>query len=130
MKNKPLRIILLFCGSISLALGIIGIFLPLLPTTPFLLLTAYCYAKGSDKFYKKLIKNKWLFSYINDYKEGKGIKTKIKIITILFLWFSILLSIFYLTNPAIIVKVIFIIIALLVTIHILLIKKRQNKETD
>lgn len=126
MNNPVLRFILLLCGSISLVLGIIGIFLPLLPTTPFLLLTVFCYAKASDKLYGILIKNKWLFSYIRDYKEGKGIKPGVKLFAILFLWVSILSSLFIFTNPAMVVKIILLTIAMIVTIHILSIRSKKS----
>ncbi len=127
MNNPVLRFILLLSGSISLVLGIIGIFLPLLPTTPFLLLTVICYAKGSDKLYGILLKNKWLFSYITDYKEGKGIKPGVKFVAIMFLWVSMLSSLFIFTNPGLFIKIILITIAIIVTVHILFIKSKKGE---
>lgn len=77
--------IFLVIGWISLILGIIGAFLPLLPTTPFLLLTAFCFERSSEKFHKMLLENKFLGKYIKDYQQKKGITLKNKIIVILIL---------------------------------------------
>ncbi|NRA53300.1 MAG: YbaN family protein [Gammaproteobacteria bacterium] len=76
-------------GVISLILGVIGIVLPLLPTTPFLLLSASCFAKSSDKFYQWLINHRWFGSYIQNYRSGRGLPLKVKCTTIALLWLSI-----------------------------------------
>ena len=68
-------------GTFFVGLGIIGIFLPLLPTTPFLLLAAACYARSSKRFYNWLLNNKWFGNYIKNYRERKGIPLQIKIIS-------------------------------------------------
>ncbi|MGV9174170.1 MAG: YbaN family protein, partial [Promethearchaeia archaeon] len=83
-------------GFITLTLGIIGIVLPILPTTPFLLLSAGCFARSSEKFYRWLINHKLLGAYIRNYREGTGMPIKIKIFTITLLWLTILVSIFFL----------------------------------
>ena len=96
---KPILIIL---GTLSLILGIIGIVIPGLPTTPFLLLTAGLYLKSSDKLYNKLISNKILGSYILKYRENKGITLKTKIYSITIMWFMVSLSAFvFIDNLAI-----------------------------
>ena len=63
-----IKFLLIFLGTISLILGITGIFVPGMPTTPFLLLTAGCYVKSSDKLYNYLIKNKLIGTYISDFQ--------------------------------------------------------------
>jgi len=83
-----------YCWNLFLGLGIIGIFLPILPTTPFLLLAAACYARSSKRFYDWLIGNKWLGTYIRNYMEGKGIPLKVKVFTTSLLWITILFSVF------------------------------------
>lgn len=80
-------------GSVSLALGIIGIFLPVLPTTPFLLLASACYLRGSERLHRWLIGNRFLGSYITNIREKRGMPLKVKIVTIVVLWASILFSV-------------------------------------
>lgn len=121
---KLLKAFLIVIGFIAVGLGILGMFLPILPTTPFLLLAAACFAKSSNRFYHWLLNNKWFGSYIKNYREGKGIPLKIKIMALGFLWSTILLStIFFLDN--IYVRIVLLLIALAVTIHISLIKTKN-----
>ena len=115
------RWILIVSGTIFVGLGIIGIFLPILPTTPFLLLAAACYARSSKKFYYWLITNKWFGAYIKNYQEGKGIPLKVKIFTISLLWITILFSIFFIITY-VLVNIVLIIIAIGVSLHIITIK--------
>jgi len=119
--NHLLRAVFITSGTIFLSLGIIGIFIPILPTTPFLLLAASCYARSSQKFYNWLMKNRLLGNYIKNYLEGRGIPLKFKILTIFLLWITILASI-YLVIIIYWVEMILIIIAAGVTIHIITIK--------
>ena len=97
------------------------IFLPLLPTTPFLLMAAACYIRSSKSLYSLLINNKWLGNYIKNYMEGKGISMKSKILSISFLWITIGYSAFLIVND-IQIKIILILIAIGVTIHLLSIR--------
>ena len=99
-------------GTLSLALGILGIFLPLLPTTPFLLLTAALYFKSSPRLYKHL------GPYIRSFRENKAIPLRAKIISISLMWITMLYCVFFIV-PYIWVKVILLIIAAGVTYHIL-----------
>jgi hypothetical protein len=128
-KRSLIKIILIAAGTVSLGLGILGIVLPLLPTTPFLLLTAACYARSSDKFYNWLINHMWLGPYIKNYKEGKGIPLRIRVITVALLWGTILLSVF-LVVKMLWLKVILLLIAAGVTIHVVSLGKRRNAKTD
>jgi uncharacterized protein len=118
VSNKFLRFIFILGGTIFLGLGIIGVFLPVLPTTPFLLLTAACYARGSKRFYDWLMNNKLFGNYIKNYCVGRGIPLKVKIFTISLLWITILFSAFFVIDNYL-VELILIIIAIAVTIHIL-----------
>jgi uncharacterized protein len=83
------KTLLIVSGSLCLALGVVGLFLPVLPTTPFLLLAAVCYARSSKRFYAWLTTNRWFGEYIRNYREGKGIPLKQKVLTILVLWVTI-----------------------------------------
>lgn len=111
--KKTVYIIL---GSITLALGTIGIFLPILPTTPFLLLTAFFYLRSSEKLYQWLTKHRIFGAYIYSYVTYKAVPFKTKIGAIVILWPSILFSI-YLVNYDLL-KIMLFIIAAIVTIYI------------
>ena len=121
VPNSFIRYFLIFFGTLFLILGIIGIVLPLIPTTPFLLLAAACFARSSKKAYIWLLNNKWFGSYIKNYHEGKGIPLKVKIMAISFLWITILASIILIID-IFWVEILLLIIASLVSIHIVLIK--------
>lgn len=121
VNSKTIRFLLIIAGTISVGLGILGILLPVLPTTPFFLLAAACYARSSEKFYHWLLNNKWFGSYIKNYLNKKGIPLKVKIYAISLLWITILLSAFFAVD-VIWVKATLILIAVGVTLHILSIR--------
>ena len=79
-----MKIILVLIGMISLLLGVIGIFLPILPTVPFLLLSSWCFAKGSDRFYNWFSSTKIYKKHLESFEKNKSmtISTKIKILSI------------------------------------------------
>ena len=116
--SRLIRILLIITGTFLVVLAILGIFLPLLPTTPFLLLAAICYARSSTKLYNWLLNNKYLGKYIRNYREGKGISLRIKFITISLLILTIgYTSIFVIHSW--LVKTILFFILIGVSIHIL-----------
>ena len=121
LKSNFSRWVLIIVGSFFAGLGILGIFLPLLPTTPFLLLAAACYIRSSERLYDWLMNNKWIGRYIKNYLEGKGIPLKSKVLSISALWITIGYSVFFVVNifP---VRIILILIAIGVTIHLLSIR--------
>ena len=123
--EKIKKVILIVLGTISLILGIIGIFLPLLPTTPLLLLAAACYIRSSKKLYSFLINNKYLGTYIKDYQEKGAIPKKTKVIALCFLWLSIGGSTLFVVSKFF-VRIILITIAIGVTIHIVRLKTLEN----
>ena len=108
----------------STGLGIIGIFIPILPTTPFLLLAAACYMRSSERFYRWLTNNRAFGAYVRNYIEGRGMPVRIKIFTILLLWLTIGLSI-TLAVQDLVIRIILICIAVGVTVHVALIRKRR-----
>ncbi|WP_313519818.1 YbaN family protein [Pseudomonas sp.] len=91
-RNRWVRYVLLGIGWASVALGVIGIFLPVLPTTPFLLLAAACFARSSKRFYEWLVGHPRLGPWIRDYLDGEGIPLKGKVYAIGLMWASIALS--------------------------------------
>ena len=117
---------LIIAGTIFLGCGIIGIFLPILPTTPFLLLAAACYARSSQRFHDWLMNNRWFGNFIKNNREGRGVPLKFKIFTIFLLWLTILISIYFVINNSLI-EIILILIAIDVTIHIITIKTYKHK---
>lgn len=123
-KSRLIRLILIIAGTFFLGLGILGIFLPILPTTPFLLLTAACYARSSRRLNDWLLNNKLFGNYIKNYREGKGIPLKVKILSISFLWIAILFSAFFV--DILVVRIILILVAIGVTIHILTIRTLKD----
>lgn len=125
MAKRIWKLFLIAIGSLFLVLGILGIFLPLLPTTPFLLLSAALYARSSTRFYNWLINNKWLGRYIRDYREGRGIPLAVKIVSITLLWITIGYAVFYLIDP-VWLRVLFLLIALTVSIHLLFLPTRKK----
>lgn len=112
---KTLYILL---GSISLILGIIGIFVPLLPTTPFLLLTAALYFKASPRLYAWLLNQKHLGPYIRNYRENKAIPLRAKIVSLVLMWSTMTYCIFFLI-PLIWIKIGLFCVGAGVTYHIL-----------
>ena len=118
-----LRIVYLIFGTISLILGIIGIVLPLLPTTPFLLLTAFLYYKGSPKIYDRLMKQPVIGKYISNLRENKVIPIKVKIVSITLLWITIPYCIFFVVEN-LAVRILLGVIMIGVSIHILLFKSK------
>ncbi len=111
------RTLLIIAGTLLVGLGIIGIFMPVLPTTPFLLLAAACYARSSQRFYHWLLNNKWLGNYIKNYIQRKGVPLKVKVLTITLLWITIGFSVVFAVE-VFLVKLILILIAIGVSIHI------------
>ena len=120
-SNKITRLLWTTAGTIFLGIGIVGIVLPLLPTTPFLLLAAACYLRGSERMHSWLINHKWFGDYIRNYQEGKGIPFKVKITAIVFLWVTISISAFLFMTWTWL-RIILFIIAFLVSLHILSMK--------
>ena len=111
------RVFFIIIGTLFLIIGIIGIIIPVLPTTPFLLLAAACYFRGSERLHRWLIHNKVVGEFIRNYLEGRGIKKRQKIITIAFLWFMIMLSLFYIMEN-LVIRGLLIFVAIVVSVHI------------
>jgi uncharacterized membrane protein YbaN (DUF454 family) len=127
MSDNLKRYIFITLGTLFVVIGIIGIFVPVLPTTPFLLLAAFFYLRGSKRFYDWLMNNRVCGSYIRNYIEGRGMPLRVKIFTIALLWTGIGISI-WLTYPNLIVLIILLVVAIGVTIHIALLKSKKKQE--
>jgi len=118
-KQRILKPLLLVAGTVSLVLGAIGIFLPILPTTPFLLLSAACYLRSSERMYNWLLGNRWFGKYIKNYREGKGIPLKTKVLAVAVLWAGILYSAIMVVDEFFIAQLALLIIAIGVSVHLI-----------
>ncbi len=113
-----IRIILLIIGTVSLVLGSLGIVVPLLPTTPFLLLSLACFLKSSDRMYNFVLTNKYLAPYVKDFMEGRGIPKDVKKKAIFFKWLGIGFAVFFVVEKNII-KGLLLVISSIVSVYIL-----------
>jgi uncharacterized protein len=117
MSGRVLKALLIVCGTVCVALGVIGIFLPLMPTTVFLLMAAACYARSSERFYRKLVNHRWLGVYIRNSREGAGMRRRDKAVTLALLWLSIGATIVW-TAHALWLRLLLLAIATGVTVHV------------
>ena len=124
VKNKVkasgnwVRILLIIAGTLFVGLGILGIFLPVLPTTPFLLLAAACYVRSSQRLYDWLLNNKWFGKYIGNYLQGRCVPLKVKLLSIALLWITIGCSVAFVVE-SFPFQIILILIAIGVSLHVL-----------
>jgi len=86
------RYTLIAVGSFALVMGIVGVFLPLWPTTPFLLLAAACYVRSSQRLYRWLLGHRHLGVYVRDFVSGRGIPRKAKVVSLALMWATTLMS--------------------------------------
>jgi uncharacterized protein len=93
------RVLFIVSGFLSLILGVIGIFIPGLPTTPFLLLAAGLFIRSSPRLYNWLIKNRYLGRYILNYQRRKGMTERQKIYALSLMWVMIIVSAGFLVHP-------------------------------
>ena len=117
-SQKLVRVLFFVAGSIFLALGAIGVALPVLPTTPFLLLALACYCRSSERMTYWMLNNKYFGNYIRNYKEGKGIPLKTKLFAITILWITLVYSAIFII-PILIAQVILFGVAVAVTLHLI-----------
>ena len=83
------KFILTILGLLSLGLGVAGIFLPLLPTTPLLLLAAWCFIRSSSRLYDWLLNHPYLGEYIRNFRENKAIPLRVKVVSVAMIWLTI-----------------------------------------
>ena len=91
---SPKKAVLVAAGSVCLALAVLGVFLPLLPTTPFLLLASACYVRSSERLHGWLMGNRMLGPYIRNFKERRGIPLRARVTTVILLWLPLAYSIY------------------------------------
>ncbi|MFC1619673.1 YbaN family protein [Candidatus Neomarinimicrobiota bacterium] len=126
-SNRVVRPFLIILGSLSVVLGAVGILLPILPTTPFLLLAAACFIRSSEKLYQRLISNRWFGKYLKNYREGNGVPIITKVIGISALWITIGFSAMYATD-LLAIRIVLLLVAVGVTVHLVLLPTYHPKK--
>ena len=126
VKNRILRSLLIFCGFFFSFLAILGAILPLMPTTPFLIVAAACFYRSSERFYHMIMYNKYFGHYLRDYKSGMGIPLRIKIMALIFTWTSTLVSVFIFI-PYLWLEILVVVVNLTITVHMVLVKTKSGK---
>ncbi|ADQ78527.1 protein of unknown function DUF454 [Paludibacter propionicigenes WB4] len=121
-----MKTILALLGLISLGLGIVGAFLPLLPTVPFVLLSAFLFARSSDRLHNWLMTHKIFGQLIRDYHEERGITIQGKVAAIGMMWISNIISIIFVIKDILWLQILMSIITLSVTIYILQYKTKRK----
>lgn len=101
-SSAQVRILFILAGHLSLILGVIGLLLPVIPTTPFIILAAYCYARSSERFYSMLLNNRYIGQHVLDWEDHRCMRRKIKITAMLILtaMFILTISLFFETLKA------------------------------
>ena len=113
-----LKKIYLVSGFLFVGLAFLGVFIPLLPTTPFLLLAAWCFSRSSKRMNHWLMNNRLFGKYLENYRTGRGIPLRVKFFVLSFLWLSIITTDVFLTDH-IVPRLLLPVIGLAVTVHIL-----------
>lgn len=113
-------------GSLSLILGITGVFIPVLPTTPFLLLASFCYLRSSERMYNWLMNHKIFGAYIYSYVTYKAIPKKTKIGTLVFLWSTLIVSMILVMS--LLIRIFLLVVGIAVTAHLLMLKTLSQED--
>ena len=92
-RSKISRVLWFTTGFIVMTIGLIGIIVPGLPTTPLMFLAAACFAKSSQRFYDWIINNKMFGQHVKNYREGNGIPKKSKPIILVTMWTFVLFAV-------------------------------------
>ena len=119
---------LVFVGTLSVILGVLGMVFPVLPTTPFLLLAAICYARSSERFYHWLTTNRLMGSYVRNYMEHRATTAATKVVSIGTLWLCIGLAAFFFTESWV-VRSLLLVVAIGVTAHLATLKTIRRGTT-
>lgn len=114
-------------GIFAVGAGIVGIFVPLVPTTPFLLLAGWCFCRSSPRLHRWLLAHPWFGHYIKQYQEQRGIPRPAKILGLLMLWLSMGYLIIFVIQ-ALWLRVLLTAIALAVSIYLLHLKTLSHTD--
>lgn len=120
----PLRWVLVAVGTVSVGLGAVGAILPLLPTTPFLLLAVLCFARSSERMHTWLLAHRWFGPYIVNYYAGTMTKRQL-VQTLCIMWIGLGVSAYLIGKP--VVWIVFAILGTSVSIHLLTLKWQRAR---
>ena len=127
--SKTKKYLFIGLGTLATAIGIIGIFLPVLPTTPLLMLAAFLYARSSERFLHWLLTNKLCGSYIDNYRSGRGITLRQKIGTLALLWVTIGSSAIFFVDK-LWIRILMGVVAIAVTTHLIMLPTFKPESMD
>ena len=120
MNTKTKKLLLVIAGILAVTLGTIGVFVPLLPTTPFLLIASYCFVRSSEQLHNWLMNHRFFGKYLQNYIKFRAVTKLTKIISISVLWITIIISFILIEN--IYARIVLIIVLICVTIHLGMLK--------
>lgn len=117
VSGKMMRGIYVIVGTIALVIGAIGLFLPVIPTTPLVILAAACYYRGSERLHAWILRSRWFGETIKNYQAGRGLTRDTKVRAIILMWTTIIISAwFFVSNHF--VRVAMIGVAMGVTVYL------------
>ena len=120
------KIFLTLIGFLFLAVGIVGIFVPVLPTTPLIVLASVIFSMSNEKIYNYIANTKHLGAYVRNYQDKIGVPIKTKIISLVYLWLSLVLSCLFIEKYFI--HWILLVVGVLVSLHIILLKTQSKNK--
>lgn len=115
-------------GLAAVGAGMAGLFLPLLPTTPFLLLALFCFARSSDRLHRWLLSHRIFGAHLTSYLKFRAVSLPIKVLAIAFLWCSLAVSMILIDNPY--ARAALLVVGIAVSIHLLALRILKNGSND
>jgi uncharacterized membrane protein YbaN (DUF454 family) len=128
MYKSVQKYLLIVLGTLSLALGVVGIFLPVLPTTPFLLLASFCYLRSSDRLYQWLIHQRILGAHLYNYITYRAVLKRTKLVSLTVLWIGLMISALLIQNWY--VRGFLLLVGIGVSIHLFALKTLEKSEMN
>jgi uncharacterized membrane protein YbaN (DUF454 family) len=125
--SRAKRLGLMVLGTFMLALGVVGIFLPVLPTTCFLLGAAACYGRSSSRFYRWMYTNRLFGNYLRTYRDERAMSRKIKYGSLTVLWVTIAISVAIMSD-LLWVQLVLVAVAVAVTLHVASLKTLKGSQ--
>ena len=117
ISQKIIRSAYIIVGTIALVIGAIGLFLPVVPTTPLVILAAACYYRGSDRLHAWILSSRWFGETIKNYQAGRGLTRDTKLRAISMMWVMILVSAWFFVS-SLFVRVAMICVSIGVTVYL------------